>query len=163
MRILLITNDSTVFLSDRSKAKDIFGGRVTEVKGFLDRLERYDITFKIVTGRYGLVDGNDVISKYQEVADSEIKYKELQKRLDYASSIKDAGSYDFIIILLPKGMVRILIENDALHGNIMAVTSLEFLKIFKERGWHHFERKGARIGKKNAENMIAAITAFSSF
>ena len=68
-RILIVTNDSTVFLVKNriATAFELFGGRVTEVKNLVKRLDTAvddrgqklcDVSFGVITTKYGFVPGN---------------------------------------------------------------------------------------------------------
>lgn len=156
MKILIITNDSTVFLHRISIAKDMFGGRVTEVRRFSERLsEHHDVTFCIISGEYGLVLENEIIEEYDRVTDNASAYRELQHRMDFITSLNDmSGSFDFVLLFVPKEMMRMILEKGNIECSVIAVTSLEFRDEFDRRGWTFHERRGARIGRKNAETII---------
>ena len=68
-QVLVITNDSTVFLTDRwVSAYEMFGGRVTEVKNLVERLsEHAQVSFGIISGQYGFVPANYVVMRYSNV------------------------------------------------------------------------------------------------
>ena len=160
MRILIVTNDGTVFLKERGSAEEMFGGRVTEVLRLKTSLsEGHDVSLAVISGRYGLISGDETISRYTDVPDSAGGYKELQIRTDYAGRLKMmSGQFDLTLVFVPKDMMHVLIENGSLPENTMAVTGREFMDVFERNGWMFLERNGARIGKKNAE----AIRSFSS-
>jgi len=163
MKVLVITNDSTVFRYEESSAEEIFGGRVTEVKNLKRRIyEICETSFGIVSGKYGFISGDRVITRYEEVPDSEIEYKRLQERTDFAGWIQTVSeNFDVILLFIPKEMMRIIMKED-LKGKIIASTSLEFKEEFERMGWSFYERKGARIGKKNADRIVSELLSFSS-
>jgi len=153
MNILAVTNDGTVFLKEKGKAEEIFGGRVTEVRRLKDSLSNeHNVSMALISGRYGLVSGDEIISRYTDPPDTSEGYAELQHRTDYAGRLKEmSDEFDMTMIFVPKDMMRILIGNGSLPCNTLAVTSPEFKDVFEKNGWIFMERKGARIGKKNAE------------
>jgi hypothetical protein len=153
----VITNDSSVFLKEGlCSAGEMFGGRVTEVRNFCKRLtEICDVSFAIISGRFGLVPGGHVISRYNEVTDTPEKIIELQERKDYASKINFVSRpFDRVIVFVPKAMMAVLLDHDAFPRKVTAVTGKEFLDHFTEKGWSWYPRSGARIGKANADKIF---------
>jgi len=153
VRVLVITNDSSVFLSDGvCAAKDMFGGRVTEVRNFCTRLsEICEVSFAVISGRFGFVPGEYTVMPYPEVTDTPEAYHELQVRKDYASKINFVSRvFDRVVVFVPKAMMAVLLDNDAFPGNVTAVTAKEYKEHFEMNGWSWYERSGARIGKANA-------------
>ncbi|MDR2866431.1 MAG: hypothetical protein LBV13_03395 [Methanomassiliicoccaceae archaeon] len=162
MRVLVITNDSTVFLSERvCSAKDIFGGRVTEVKNFCNRLSKIcDVSFGIISGRFGFVPGEYTIMRYDNITDTPEAYHELQQRKDYASVINSVSRpFDRILVFVPKAMMAILLDNDAFPRKVISVTDQVFREHFTMNGWSWYRRSGARIGKENADMIFNEIKA----
>ena len=77
-RILIVTNDSTVFTAKNKLATafEMFEGRMTEVKKLVARLDTAvkdngdklcDVSFGVITTKYGFVPGNYNIPGYDEV------------------------------------------------------------------------------------------------
>lgn len=161
MRILVVTNDGMTFNSDIGRADEIFAGRLIEVIHFTETLrQHHDVTLAIISQKYGLITGDTIIQRYGGAPDSEEGYKEMQRRTDFSNEISRlSGSFDSVVVLVPKGIMKILIQNGALRGNVTACTSPDLRDVFQKRGWKFYERKGARIGKRNAE---AIISSFSS-
>jgi hypothetical protein len=160
----VITNDSTVFLRDGlCSAKDMFGGRVTEVRNFCNRLSAVcDVSSGIISGRFGFVPGDHTIMPYPEVTDTPEAYVELQERKDYASVINMVSRpFDIAIVFVPKVMMAILLDNDAFPRNVIAVTDEMFKGHFTENGWSWYRRPGARIGKENADMIFEEVKALS--
>ena len=62
------------------------------------------------------------------------------------------------MVFVLKEIIRILMERESLPKNTVGVTSMEFAYIFERNGWTFLERRGARIGKENAE-MIRIISS----
>jgi hypothetical protein len=157
MRILVITNDGTVFLKDRGKAEDMFGGRVTEVLRLKRSLSgEHDVSLAVISGRYGMIDGNETISGYAGAPDTAGGYAELQVRTDYAGKLRGISKrFDMTMVFVPKEMMRILIGKGSLPENTLAVTSPEFRDMFERNGWTFLERKGARVGKENLKRIIS--------
>jgi len=164
MRVLVITNDSTVFLKGGlCSAKEMFGGRVAEVRNFCDRLSNIcDVSLGIISGRFGFVPGTYVIMPYDEVTDCPEAYLELQETKDYATKINVLSRpFDRILVFVPKMMMAILLDNDAFPRKVIAVTAEEFKGEFEERGWSWYERSGARIGKTNADKIYDEVKELS--
>lgn len=160
--IMIVTNDSGVATSDRlESAGELYGGRVTEIREFVKSLEEefgeegdgtMCVSFGLITTFFGFVPSNYCISKYEYAMSNEEEYQKTQDERDYAGRLEYVSrGFDKVVLCVPKDMFRILVENDALHdGKIIAVTSKDNRKLCEERGWAFFERKGARLGKKNA-------------
>ena len=164
MRVLVITNDSTVFLKNGiSPAKDMFGGRVTEVRNFCNRLSAIcDVSFGMISGRFGFVPGEYVVMPYDEVTDTPEKYYELQERKDYATVINHtARPFDRIIVFVPKAMMAILLDNEAFPRKVIAVTDEDFKEYFDGNRWSWYPRSGARIGKENADAIAKEIRSIA--
>jgi len=164
VKVLVITNDSTVFLNEGvCAAKDMFGGRVTEVRNFCERISDIcDVSFGIISGRFGFVPGEYMVMPYREVTDTPETYLELQERKDYASVISYVSRpYDMTAVFVPKAMMAILLDNDALHGNVTAVTSEAFREHFEINGWNWYKRSGARIGNANADDICRLLKAMA--
>ena len=164
MRVLVITNDSTVFLKNGiSPAKDMFGGRVTEVRNFCNRLSAIcDVSFGMISGRFGFVSGENVIMPYGEVTDTPERYYELQEKKDYATAINQISrTFDRSIVFVPKAMMAILLDNDAFPRKVIAVTDEVFKDHFTENQWSWYPRSGARIGKPNADAITEEVKAIS--
>lgn len=163
MRIIVITNDSTVFLHPKARAEDMFGGRVTEVRNLMNGIRgMHETVFGLISGRYGFVTGDTMIESYDDVPERRNEYIGLQERTDYSGAIVDAvKGFDVVMVFVPKDMMRILIQKDALTGNVISCTSPEFKDHFERVGWYFFERRGARIGKGNAERITDLISSSS--
>ena len=84
--VLIVTNDSTVFLVRNriDSAFNMFGGRVTEVKNLVKRLDTAvkndgsklcDVSFGIITTRYGFVPANYQIEDYPRVMSNKEEYE----------------------------------------------------------------------------------------
>ncbi|MCL2143133.1 MAG: hypothetical protein FWH44_02605 [Methanomassiliicoccaceae archaeon] len=141
----------------------MFGGRVTEVRNFCSELSKIcDVSFGIISGRFGFVPGEYVIMPYHEITDTPEKYLRLQECKDYASKINFVSRpFDRIIVFVPKAMMAILLDNDAFSKKVIAVTAEEFKEEFKKRGWSWYRRSGARIGKENAVAIMNEIKGMS--
>ena len=164
MKVLVITNDSSVFLKKGlCAAKDMFGGRVTEVRNFCNRLSAVcDVSFGIISGRFGFVPGEYTVMPYGEVTDTPEAYYDLQQRKDYASAINYVSRYyDAAVVFVPKAMAAILIDNNAFPKKVIAVTDELFKEYFNRNGWSWYKRSGARIGKDNADAIIEEIRSLA--
>ena len=62
--------------------------------------------------------------------------------------------FDKVIFCIPKEMFRMFLEADEIEkGKVIAVTSPEFKDECESRGWTFLERKGARVGDANADEI----------
>ena len=167
--ILIITNDSTVFLKHGlASAFEMFGGRVEEIKKFVERLDTAEnngkkmceVSFGVISTRFGFVPGNYVITKYDKIMGSKEDYEQVQNEKDYLGQMNQISKiFDKILVCVPKDMFRMILENDTLPQNkVIAVTSPDFREECGERGWTFFERKGARLGKDNSDRIFEIIS-----
>ena len=163
MKVLVITNDSTVFRYEEAKAEDMFGGRLTEVRNLKQRIsEMFETSFGIISGRYGFISGDRAITKYENVPDSETEYKMLEERTGFSEWISMVSEgFDVTLLFVPKGMMRMLM-NVSIKGRIISSTSPEFKDEFERRGWSFYERKGARVGRNNADMIVSELLSVSS-
>jgi hypothetical protein len=165
-RILIVTNDSTVFTGKNKllSAFEMFEGRVTEVKNLVARLDTAtnekggklcDVSFGVITTKYGFVPGNYMITGYDDVMDSKEDYIEANERKDYVGQVSYLTKpFDKVIFCIPKEMFRLFLEADQIEdGKLIAVTNPEFEEICKKKGWTYLERKGARVGSENADRI----------
>ena len=162
MRVLVVTNDSTVFKYEDAKAEEMFGGRLTEVRNLKNRISDVsDSDFSIISGEHGLIPGDRMIKRYVDVPDTLSGYLRAEEKTRFSDAISElTKSYDVTLIFVPKEVMRILMRNK-LHGMIIAVTNTEFKEEFKRRGWYYLERKGARVGKENFQTIYEIISSFS--
>ena len=158
--VLVITNDSTVFTTTRwVSAAEMFGGRLTEVKNLVNSLgEVSNVSFGIITGRYGFIPANYVVMPYDNVPECKEDYEEVQERTDYAEKIRYVcqNFFDRIIVCVPKDMFAI-IKDSLPKGKVIAVTNPCYEQECKERGWTYLHRNGARVGKENAERIMEIV------
>lgn len=62
--------------------------------------------------------------------------------------------FDKVIMCVPKDMFSMFLDADEIeHGKVIAVTSPEFREECEKRGWTFLERKGARVGDANADEI----------
>ena len=163
-RILVISNDSTVFLSNGFvSAFDMFGGRLTEVKNLVKRLNDVcDISFAIISGEFGFIPANYVVRKYDRVPSCKEEYEELQERKDFVGQTRFISqAFDRIIVCVPKDMFAMLIP--ALpKDRVIAVTNECFREECEKNGWTFYLRKGARVGDSNADAIVKQIDEYVS-
>ena len=168
MSVLVITNDSTVFLKKGlTSAFEMFGGRAEEVKKLVAKLDlaekdgkkMCDVSFGVISSRFGFVPGNYVITNYEDVMSSKEDYLRVQKEKDYLGQLSQISKYfDKIIVCVPKDMFAMMLEDNTFQeGKVIAVTNPSFEEECERRGWIYFERKGARIGNENAEKIYRMI------
>lgn len=97
-RILIVTNDSNVFLnkSGVESAFNMFGGRMIEVKNLVARLDTAitpngkklcDVAFGVISTKYGFVPGNYMISYYKHVMSDIDDYIETENRKNYIEQV----------------------------------------------------------------------------
>ncbi len=161
-KVLVITNDSTVFLSDGFvSAYDMFGGRMTEVKNLYDRLSQITLTnFGIISGKFGFIPSNRVVMKYDFVPSCKEDYIKLQEEKDFVGMIEFlAKPFDKVVLCVPKDMFEMLIPSFP-DGKLIAVTNKQFKKLCKEKNWSFYLRKGARVGNANADAIVKEIEEF---
>ena len=159
-QVLVITNDSTVFLTKKwVSAYEMFGGRFTEVKNLAERLKKYaQVSFGVISGQFGFVPSNYVIMDYDNVPSCKEEYEELQERTDFVGKIEfiTRGFFDRVIVCVPKDMFAMLIDSLP-RGKVIAVTSPDFKDVCEERGWTFLPRSGARVGSDNADRICEFI------
>lgn len=161
-RILVISNDSAVFLSSGFvSAYDMFGGRLTEVKNLVDRLKGVgDVSFAIISGKFGLVPSNFVIGRYDWVPSRKEDYAELQKRKDFVGQVQlICRAFDRIIVCVPKDMFTMLMPVLP-EDRVIAVTSNDFREECEKNGWTFYPRKGTRVGRENADAIVDQIDEY---
>lgn len=165
-RILIVTNDSTVFLVKNriATAFELFGGRVTEVKNLVKRLDTTvddrgqklcDVSFGVITTKYGFVPGNYQIMEYPNVMSNREEYLQADLDKNFVSQTSFmTRPFDKVIMCVPKDMFSMFLDADEIeHGKVIAVTSPEFREECEKRGWTFLERKGARVGDANADEI----------
>lgn len=165
-RVLIITNDSTVFLVRNriDSAFNMFGGRVTEVKNLVKRLDTAvkedgsklcDVSFGIITTRYGFVPANYQIEDYPRVMSNKEEYEAVDAVNHFVEKTSFlTRPFDKVVICVPKDMFAMFLRADAIeHGKVIAVTSPDFKEECESRGWTWLERKGARVGDANADEI----------
>ena len=163
-RILVISNDSTVFLKNGFvSAFEMYGGRLTEVKKLVARLDEVcDVSFAIISGEFGFIPANYVVRKYDRVPSCKEEYEELQQRKDFVGQTGFiCKAFDRIIICVPKDMFAMLMP--ALpKDRVIAVTNECFREDCERNGWTFYLRKGARVGDANADAIVKQIDEFVS-
>lgn len=163
-RILVISNDSTVFQSNGFvSAFEMFGGRLTEVKKLVERLSDVcDISFAIISGKFGFIPANFVISKYDNVPSCKADYEELQERKDFVGQTRFlTQAFDKVIVCVPKDMFAMLIP--ALpKDRVIAVTNEVYRDVCEKNGWKFYLRNGARVGNENADAIVKDIEEYMS-
>lgn len=167
-RVLIITNDSTVFLKKGiASAYEMFGGRTEEVKKLVARLDTAekgdrkmcDVSYGVITSRFGFVPGNYMIGNYEEVMASKEDYENVQNEKDYLGQLNQISAFfDRVIVCVPKDMFAMMLKDETfLPGKVIAVTSPDFEEECLKRDWVFLERKGARVGNENADRIFRMI------
>jgi len=166
--VLVITNDSTIFLKKGlAPAFEMFGGRTEEIKRFVARLDTArkdgrkmcDVSYGIISARFGFVPGNFVITNYDDIMANKKDYERVQEEKDYLGQLNKVAVYfDRIIVCVPNAMFAMMLEDGTfLPGKVIAVTSPAFEDECKSRNWIFMERKGARLGNENADKIFKLI------
>lgn len=158
--VLVITNDSTVFLTNRwVSAFEMFGGRVTEVEKLVCEIEEIcNVSFGIISGKFGFIPADYVVMPYDEVPCTKEDYEDLQERKDYVGAIKKMVTpiFDKVVVCVPKDMF-VIIRDSLPDGRVIAVTSPDFEQYCLDRGWTFLPRSGARVGDENKERILEII------
>lgn len=165
-RILVVTNDSTVFLVRNRLATpfEIFGGRVTEVKKLVERLDTAkndrggklcDVSFGIITTKYGFVPANYQISDYDDVMSDKAGYIAADESKHFVEQTSFlTRPFDKVVMCVPNDMFQMFLDFDGIeNGKLIAVTSPRFREECERRGWTWLERRGARVGNENADEI----------
>ena len=165
-RVLIVTNDSTVFLVKNciATAFELFGGRVTEVKKLVERLDTAvndkgqklcDVSFGVITTKYGFVPGNYQIMEYPHVMSNRDEYLQADLDKNFVSQTSFmTRPFDKVVLCVPKDMFSMFLDADEIEdGKVIAVTSPDFKEECERRGWTFLERKGARVGDANADEI----------
>ncbi|MCL1978577.1 MAG: hypothetical protein FWG60_00225 [Methanomassiliicoccaceae archaeon] len=166
--VLVVTNDSAVFLKKGlATAFEMFGGRTEEIKKLVARLDTAskdgmkmcDVSYGVISTRFGFVPGNYVITNYDEVMSKKEDYERVQKEKDFLGQLNQVSIYfDRVVVCVPKDMFAMFLQDETfLPGKVIAVTCPDFKEECAKRGWVFFERKGARLGKENAEKIFRLI------
>jgi hypothetical protein len=166
--VLVVTNDSTIFLKrGLATAFEMFGGRTEEIKKLVAKLDTAkkngrkmcDVSYGVISARFGFVPGNYVITNYDEVMANKKDYERVQKEKDYLGQLNQVAMYfDRIVVCVPNDMFAMMLEDETfLQGKVIAVTSPAFETYCMSRNWVFMERKGARLGKENAERIFRLI------
>ncbi len=169
-RVLVVTNDSTVFLVQNriATAFELFGGRMTEVKNLVARLDTAtkdngsklcDLSFGVISTKYGFVPGNYNIMSYPDVMDSKEGYEECDQRTEFVARTSFiTRAFDIVIFCVPKDMFAMFLDyDDIADGKLIAVTSADFKDVCEKKGWTWLERKGARVGDANADRIMEIV------
>lgn len=177
MKVLIITNESEIFLvqddngrhsrryaqlseeesSGMVPAKELFGGRFTEVRSFRDRISRKVYAeMAIITKGNGLIEGRTLIkpylgyvSTYQDICDTEEKYalcENLRKMMD---------GYHITIFCIPKNILSFFIDRDvfSIKSKIIFITSRDLDIRLHNDSYILLPRRGARVGRDNAQKI----------
>jgi hypothetical protein len=166
--VLVITNDSTVFLKKGlATAFEMFGGRAEEIKKLVARLDTAqkdgrkmcDVSYGVISTRFGFVPGNYVITNYDGVMSKKEDYEKLQEEKDFLGQLNSIAVYfDRVVVCVPKDMFAMMLKDETfLPGKVIAVTCPDFEVSCLSRNWVFLERKGARLGKANAEAIFRLI------
>jgi hypothetical protein len=151
----------------------MFGGRATEVKNLVARLDTAvdesgkklcDVSYGVITTRYGFVPGNYVVDSYSRVMANREEYEYIDDNKHYVEQVSYLSRpFDKVIMCIPKDMFALFLERgDIWDGKLIAVTSPDFKEECEKRGWTYLERKGARVGNENADEIERLIRELCS-
>ena len=155
--VLVITNDSAVFLKTGvASAFEMFGGRCTEVKKLVARLDTasrtHDVKKKLCEVSFGII-----TSKYGYIPEAVQRKKDFLGKIDYTCKL-----FDRIVVCVPKHIMKMILDSNALpNGRVIAVTSPDFKEECEKRDWLFLERRGARVGDANADIIFEEIRKIS--
>jgi len=173
--VLVITNDSAVFLKDGvASAFEMFGGRAQEVKHLVARLDLAkkkdgsklcEVSFGIITSHFGYVPADYTVMPYpvSEVMSKKEDYERVQKAKDFLGTINYTSKiFDRIIVCVPKDLFAMMLADNTLpQGRVIAVTSPEFRDECAARDWAFLERKGPRVGAENTAAIMQMVRDIS--
>ena len=147
-------------------AKNMFGGRFSEVRVFAAQLSKsIPVEVLIVSGRYGLITDCAEIIPYDYSIQNITQLKNIDEKNQIFSKVKDRlTDSTYLIILLPKFYIEYLIKTQFFEKisskmQIIIVTSkglqnelLQFKNVIV------FERKGvARLRSQNSDQILSLI------
>jgi len=147
-------------------AKLMFAGMFSEVRLFYEELKkRYnDVELLIISGRYGIVNGEEENIPYDFHLESYELIRELDDRTNFFDElIKKIRSSDYIIISLGKELVLYLLDKGFLdvvgsHPQLIFVTSSMFKDKIIEAGHIFLQKTGvARIREENKRRIMAIL------
>jgi hypothetical protein len=147
-------------------AKNMFGGRFSEVRTFAAQLSKnIPVEILIISGRYGLIDDSEEIIPYDHSIQNITQLKILDEKNKIFSRVKESLSDStHLIILLPKFYIEYLIKKqffETLPSKIVTiiVTSKGLqTQLNQYENVIIFERKGvARLRSQNCDQILSLI------
>lgn len=150
--------------------RTMFSGMFPEVRDFKDYLSNYNTYLYTLSGRYGLLEENEIIIPYVSNISDTNEMESLEKRTSFSERmLEKAKESDIILIFLPINYIRYLLSINwftSLNPTslVILVTSKHFKETFSDSpNFKILERKGvARIGSYNRGEIISIINDFSS-
>ena len=114
-----------------------------------------DVSFGVITTRFGFVPGNYQIMDYPEVMSDRKGYQEAEEQRQFVEQTSFlTRPFDKTILCVPNDMFQMFLDYDGIaNGKLIAVTSPRFKDECEKRGWTWLERKGARVGDANADEI----------
>ena len=174
-RVLVVTNDSTVFLVKNriASAFEMFGGRATEVKNLVERLDTAkdekgrkvcDVSYGVITTRYGFVPGNYQIMSYENVMSDKAGYLAADEERHFVEQVSFLMKpFDKVVMCVPNDMFQMFLDRGEMpDGALIAVTAPRFREECEAHGWTWLERRGARVGSANADEIERIVRALRS-
>jgi len=147
-------------------AKDMFGGRYSEVRYFEDQLKNLIFTdIFIISRRYGLLNGNTEIVPYEFTIKTKLRLKEFDEKHQLIKKLSmNLSDSTYLIMLLPKSFIEYffkyrLFEKLPSDLKIICVTSKELKEsLSKYQNIIVLNRKGvSRIRNQNSNTIISMI------
>jgi len=147
-------------------AKNMFGGRFSEVRAFAAELSKITpVEILIISGRYGLINDSTEIIPYDYSIQNNTQLKNIDENNQIFSKVKDCLSDStHLIVLLPKFYIEYLIKTHFFETlsskiKIIIVTSKGLqTQLNQYENVIIFERKGvARLRSQNCDQILSLI------
>ncbi len=141
------------FLEDyRAPAKEFFGGRFTEVRNLASSLPGAELA--VISGRYGLVDGEELLLPYRCYVESKEEVGMLQRRTRFVEALQSRHADHDLLLFLPRAFMECILSRwQGPMDRTIAVTSPSLFPELESRGAACLPRRGPRVGSANAESI----------
>jgi hypothetical protein len=147
-------------------AKNMFAGRFTEIRSFEDKLKDViEVEILIVSGRYGLINGDMEIIPYDYSIDKKVNLKDFDEKYKFLSKLKaQLPGSTHLIILLPKIFIKYFMKQgffeELPYGlKIIIVSSKEFEEPLKKyQNIILLERRGvSRLRNQDSDRILSLV------
>ncbi len=151
-------------------AKNMYAGMFFEVRDLVDSLNKISkVSLYIISGRYGLLEENDLIIPYSFSIKSESDLIQLDTKHSFVNKMKEkAIDADIVICLLPSYFIKYLLKVNWFEKLDSKKTVILVSSKNLEQSFVHslnvklLERKGvARIGKLNRNAILELVKSLS--